>query len=253
MPNEEDPNKPKQDPPPSGMTEEDVGRIVNAAVTSQLKRLLPAAVTEAISGMKLPEMISAQVAAMKDPGEEEPTSGKPKNQPKSELEKQLQELAAKLEASEKATKEAERLRIETEQARRLDAGTTAFRTALSSKLRPELLDVGVSHWGTVQKRLTVNDDGTVLIRVKRAPYKGAPEQDEDLPLAEALPILLASEEAKPFLPPPAPIPGAGGGAPRNLQRGPDGMPRYDTPATTDEEKARRALEKENALRAQLNL
>jgi hypothetical protein len=40
--------------------------------------------------------------------------------------------------------------------------------------------------------------------VKHAPYKGADEVEENLPLDKAIPILLASDSAKPFLPAPAP-------------------------------------------------
>lgn len=254
------------DPPGSGgLTEEDVGRIVNAAVTSQLKRMLPQAVTEAIGGLKLGETINAQIkAALEasggaggggDDGGGKP-GGKPAKTPDNEYERKLKELADKLEATERKAQEEARLRSETEQARRQDAAMAQFRSALSSKLRPEMVDIALPHWATVQQRLKVGDDGAALLRVKRAPYKGAPEVDEELPLPEAIPILLATEEAKLFMPPPGggsngtPKPG---GAPRNVPRDADGVPRYDAPATTDDEKARRSLEREAALRARLNL
>lgn len=245
----------KTDPPSPGMSEEDVGRIVNAAVTSQLKRILPTAVTEALGAAKLPDLIAQQFAALKgaDDGASDGEGQKAKPGTKSDLERTVQDLAAKLEASEKKTQAAEQARIETEQARKLDAATTAFRSSLSTKLRPELLDVAVTYWGSAQKRLTLSPDGEPMLRVKRAPYKGAPEADEDLPLAEAIPILLSSDEAKAFIPAPSAQPGGHGGAPRNVQRGSDGMPRYDAPAVTDEEKARRTLETESALKARHNL
>jgi hypothetical protein len=168
MPTED--NDPTQNPP--GLSEEDVGKIVNAAVTSQLNRALPKALEAA--GLKLPELIQAQLAAIKPPESPDDPAKPGKPGTKSDLEKTVQELAKKLEDAEKATKEAERQRIEAEQARRHDAAVTAFRSALQPKIRQELLDVAVSHWGSTEKRLTLSEDGSPLLRVKRAPYKGAP-------------------------------------------------------------------------------
>lgn len=249
MPDPDPNDKTKQDPPPAGITEEDVGRIVNSAVTSQLKRLLPTAIGEAMGGLKLDEQIAAAIAKVSPPPPDDPKD-KGKGT-KTDLEKRLEEMATKLETSEKRASDAEKLRLETEQARRLDAGTTAFRSALQAKLRPELLDVAVSHWGATQQRLKLAEDGSPLLRVKRAPYKGAPEQDEDLPLDQAIPILLAAEEAKPFLPAPAPLPGRGGGAPRSSVT--DGLTRFDTPANTDEERAQRAATREQEIKTRLGL
>lgn len=240
----------KQDPPThAGLSEEDVGRIVNAAVTSQLKRLLPASISEAMGGLKFDDQINAALAKIQEKPADPPGSPKPAN--KSDLEKQLQELSAKLEAADAARAAADKARVETEQARQFDAANTAFRAALQPKLRPELLDVAVSHWGSTQKRLKLDEAGSPVLRVKRAPYKGAPEQDEDLPIAEALPLLLASEEAKPFLPAPAPMPGRGGTGPRPT--GSNGIPSYDAPANSDEERAQRVMAKEAAIRAKFNI
>jgi hypothetical protein len=212
--------------------------------------MLPASIQEAMGGLKLDEQIGAALAKLQPPP---PPEGDKAAKPgtKNELEQQLKDLATKLEQAEAARVAADKLRLETEQARRLDAANTAFRAALQPKLRPELLDVAVSHWGSVQQRLKLDEAGSPVLRVKRAPYKGAPEQDEDLPIAEAIPLLLASEEAKPFLPPPAPMPGRGGAGPK--QFGSNGIPSYDGPANSDEERAQRAMAKEAALRAKFNI
>jgi len=228
MPDTDPNDKAKQDPPPpAAITEEDVGRIVNSAVTSQLKRLLPTAISEAIGGLKLDEQISAALAKIQPP----PTDDKDKQKAgsKTDLEKRLEEMALKLEASEASRLAAEKQRIDTEQARKLDAANTALRAALQPKLRPELLEVAASHWGTVQGRLKLAEDGSPLLRVKRSPYKGAPEQDEDLPLADAIPYLLASEEAKAFLPAPGTAdPTKGTRGPRAPGM-PGGKPNSDNP------------------------
>lgn len=188
----------------AGLSEEDVGRVVNAAVTSHLKRALGPAITEAFGGLKLDDKIAELIAkAVPKPkdgeGEGAGTGGKGKQ---TDLEKQFADLSAKLEATEKRATDAERSRIETEQKSKFDNAFTSFRNLVQPKLKPEFLDVVVPHWARTEGRLKVGDDGAATLRVKRAPYKGAPEQDEYLPLEEAVPILLASAEAKAFLPAP---------------------------------------------------
>lgn len=198
---------------PRGLTEEDVGKVigpmVNGAVTNHLKKALPAAMADALAGLKLDEKIAEamKLATTKAPDDGGGSGGGKK---KTELEAQFAELAGKLEAAEKRALDAERARQDTEAKRQQDAALAAFRAAVAPKVRPELLDVAVSHWATVEGRLKVGEDGTPTVRVRRAPYKGAPEVDEDVPMAEALPVLLAAPEAKPFLPAPAAPPPRGG-------------------------------------------
>lgn len=190
---------------PKALTEEDVGKVlgpmVNGAVMNHLKKALPAALAEALGGLNLDGKIGEAIAKLAPPPPQDEPKGKA---PKDDvLQRQIADLASKLEASERARADAERARADADAQRRHDAAVTEFRNAIAPKLRPELLGVAVSHWATVEGRLKVGDDGVATLRVKRAPYKGAPEEEADLPLAEAIPALLSSEAAKPFLPAPS--------------------------------------------------
>lgn len=180
-----------------------IGNIVNQAANHQLKRMLAPAVGEALKTINWKETLAPIVTelAPKPSTTEEDESGKGKGGKGKEaaFEQQFKDLATKLENAEKRADAAERARAEAEQKRLLDSATTAFRNALQPKLRDDLLDVAVSHFG---REIKLAEDGTPVMRVKRAPYKGAPEQDEDVPLAEAVPILLAAPSMKPFLPAP---------------------------------------------------
>lgn len=186
------------------LTEEDVGKIVNSAVTSQLKRVLGPALTEALGGLKLDEKISEAISkSVPAKGEEEPE----KKAKETALEKTVRELSEKLEKSEARTTEAEKRNAQIEQDRRFDTGVATLRSQLDGKVNKLYLDDAVDRWAKLEGRLKVGEDGSATFRVKRAPYKGAPEVDEDLPLADAIPLLLASKDAARFLP----VPGGGNG------------------------------------------
>jgi hypothetical protein len=220
-----------------------IGQTVNSAITTHLKRSLPGAVAEGFKSLNLGETIAAEVAklAPAKPAEgggddDKGKGGKGKSSTDPAIEQQLKDLATKLEASENARIAADKARVDAEQKRLLDGAATQFRNGLQPKLRSELLDVAVGHFG---KDLKLAEDGSPLIRVKRAPYKGAPEQDEDVPLAEGLPLLLASEGMKPFLPPPGGANHKGGGAP-GPQGGYGGAPAIDSKDPLDRVAARLA-------------
>ena len=70
--------------------------------------------------------------------------------------------------------------------------------------------------------------------MKRAPYKGAPPVDEDLPLAEAIPLWLATDDVKPFLPAP-------GGHQEEKKKQPGFQPQLQTSAGADNDPASKAL------------
>lgn len=182
-----------------GETEADMAKMVNAAVSSQLKRLLPKAIGDAIGGLKLDEQIASAIGKLTPKIEDEGTPSKKK----SDVEKQLEALTVKLEAAEKRVEAEQKQRVEAEQKRTVDAATSTLRNSLQPKLRSEILDIAVGHWTKVEGRLSIAEDGTPQLRVKHAPYKGADEVEENLPLDKAIPILLASDSAKPFLPAPA--------------------------------------------------
>jgi hypothetical protein len=224
---------------PKTLTEEDVGRIVNAAVTSQLKRALPTAISEAIGAINFGEQIEGAVKKLipqppADNGDGKGGKGQPTSDIESKLQKQLETIATELENEKKARQAAEQAREEAETQRKRDAALSAFRSGVAPKVKPELQDVFVEHFGS--RRLKIDKDGNPLLTVRRAPYKGAPEEDADLPLGEALPLFLASKDVQPFLPAPG---GQQGGDGRGNQR--RAVPRVPGSDASDSDKADAAL------------
>lgn len=225
------------------LTEEEVGRIVNAAVTSQLNRAIPKALGDALGKLDLKgqiaEAVKELVPQLAPPQKGDGSGGgdgkgHQVSEVEAKLQKQLEAIATELEKEKKARQDAEQARIEAENQRKRDAALTAFRSGVAAKIKPELQDVFVEHFGS--RRLKLAEDGTPLLTVRRAPYKGAPEEDMDLPLEEALPIFLASKEVQPFLPAPGGQQGADG---RGNQR--RVAPRVPGNGASDTEKADAAL------------
>ena len=196
----------------TSLTEEDIGKIVNAAVTSQLKRAIPNAIAESLKTVDwsgtLGTIVDEKLKTFQPPAPEKGQESEgSKADPK--IEAQLRAMSEKLEASERRAKEAEDARAQVELQRQRDAGISAFRSKVSEKVRPELLDVFVEHFAG--KRLELDEKGNPLFSVKRSPYRGAPEEDVKLSLEEAIPILLTSKEVSPFLPAPGGQQGNGAG------------------------------------------
>jgi len=236
------------DPPaPKHTTEEDVGRIVNAAMTSQLKRLnIDAKIAEALNPFSSKiEEIAKRLAESPAPPTDPP---KDQNRPDPKLialEEQHRALVAKLEASEK-----ERAAIE-EKSRR----ATAL-SELEKALSPHLKSAAATTIATrlLSDELSFDESGRPQLRTMQALSPGMPDEEMFLALGDGVAKWLKSDVAKELLPAPAPAPGQRGGAPsRQVPRDQFGMPRYDSPATSEDEKIRRASEKEAALAARFNI
>lgn len=243
------------DEPKSVFTEEQliaIGTTVNAALTSRLPKMLSSGIAESFKGMNWEEMLTPVITkiAPKPAAPDDDEGGKKPKKPVGDpdVERRIQELATQLETEKNARSEAERRRIESENARRLDNAKVSLRAALADKLAPGMLEHAVDRWTIVQNRLKVDDNGKALFRVKKAPYKGAPEEEMEVELSEALPTLLEEPDTKFYLPAPKGDGGRGNAGPRSNGR--DGViPTYDKPATTDAEKTQRAYAREQALRA----
>lgn len=226
------------------LTRAEVGALISGAFKGEGKRLVAAAVKDALGELKLGETIAAEVAKLK-PAEPEPKPGEGKPDPKiSALESKLAEVTEKLKA------EAAERQKAVQEGRDKDA-RAALRSALTPLVRPEALDIAVRDLFDGQKVVTLDEQGNPLIKVRRKDYAGADEV-VDMPLSDGVGHWIKTNEGKFF----APAPNGGGNDPkggqgprRSVQHGNDGMPKYDTPATTDDERVRRASEREAAIRA----
>lgn len=228
-----------------------IGQVVNQATTAQLKRMLGPAIGDGLKGVNWGELLAPEFAKLTPaaPSGDDPAKGGKGGKPgETDLDKRIQQLATELETEKKARGEADKLRLKAEQDRRVDAARMKLRSALADKVAPGAVEHAVDRLTLVQNRLTVDENGNPTVRVRRPEYKGGPEVDTDLSIEDALPVLLAEEDMKIYLPAPK-----GGGNNNPGPRGNGQLPVYATPAQTDEEKARRAFEKEQALAARFNL
>ncbi|HEU4544366.1 MAG TPA: hypothetical protein VFR23_24760 [Jiangellaceae bacterium] len=230
-----------------------IGAAISGALKSEGKRLVASAVGEALKGMNWAETLNLDEAIggklEKLLADTEAESGDKSNAPAkpdpkvSALEAKVQELTAKLAA------DADERKKLVEESRAKDA-KAALRSALTPLVRAEALDIAVRDLFDAQKRVTFDDQGNPLMKVRKAAYAGGSEEDVEMPLSDAAQHWIKTQEGKFFAPPP--VGGGdpkGGGAPRRVNTGSDGMPRYDQPATTDAEKIRRAEERATALQA----
>jgi len=220
-----------------------IGGLISGAMKGEGKRQVTAAVTEAIGALKLGETIAAEVAKLK-PADPPPDPKGPDKKPDPEvaaLKAKLEEVTANLK-----TEAAERAKAV--EAGKNEKAFAALKTALGPHVRPEALEIAASHLFVAQKRVSIDEAGNPLLTIRKAPFAGAAEEDVAMPLADGLQHWLKSTEGKFFVPAPGGAPPGGPPGPRrHTQTGPDGLPHYDTPATTDVERQRRAAEKAEAL------
>ena len=212
-----------------------IGNVVNQAITAHSKRNETTS-AEAIRRL-LQEELSKVVTPKSDDGGEPPSAGSKKPDPESvAMRRKIEEMEAKLKASDERAAAAERKGRE-ERAR---ADLVSQLGPVREELKPVLSEY-------LFHRVAFDEDGTPLLKVG----------EDALPLKDGVASFLKSKEAAVFLPPPGgggAGSSAGGGAGKKMgtgaRKGDDGMPRYDREATTDEEKAQRAYEREQAYLAQ---
>jgi hypothetical protein len=215
------------DETPKPLSEEDVGRIVNQAVTSHFKRLnLEGKIAEGIAGLKLDEKFEALTAKLGEKKAPEGGEGdKGKIDP--EIARQLAAMSEKLEAEQKLRLEAERSRAEAEQAHRFGAAKQTLSNKLKEHADDRWHDLWVEHLVTNQ-RLKLDDDGNAQLMVEYAAVKGMPKTREFMPLEDAVQHLVKEDASKRFMAVPDPTGGHGGKGPN---RGSGGTkPDTSTPA-----------------------
>ncbi len=236
-------------PPPPAASEfspaqlELLGKTVNSAITSHMKR--QPSIADALKGMNWEEMLTPVIQKLAPPPKADPEPGTPKQDPRlSALEAKYAELETKYRSEQTAREKAE-------QKSRDESAFQALRSALTGHVLPEAAESAAKILFHADRRVTFDEHGNPLMTVRKAPYQGAAEEDLQLPLADGVKHWIGTREGKLFAPPPAvQDPKRPGGAPgRHVVTGRDGLPTYDAPATTEEEKIRRANERATALAA----
>lgn len=222
---------------PEYVTADQIGNIVNAAVSSHLKRSLAKEIAGALEQQLAP--IKQRLAEAPPPPADDAAAGKGGSKaPTPEMQamqKQLADMQAAMKAAQdEAASEKKKAREE--------KAYSALKSELTGKVRPEALDAAADLIFHARKRIAVDDDGNVLFNVRSSLGKGLPEEDRQFPLADGVREFLKTQEAALFVPSPS---GGNGAQKRPTQqqpRAPGAAPRYDTPAKSQDEMARRALE-----------
>jgi hypothetical protein len=198
------------------LTEEDIGRIANAAITNQLKRLnLEGKITEAIGGLKIDDKfatLTQQLASFAQPKPDKSDKGDAPGKPDAETQRLLAKLADDLQKEKELRQQALNEAAETKRTHEFATGRQRLYESLKPHASETLHDVWVDHL-IHHGRLKV-EDGNPLLEVEYAPMKGLPKQKDFLPLNEAIAHLVASEEAKRFQAVPDPADGKGNPGPR---------------------------------------
>ncbi len=211
-----------------------MAEIANAASTAQVKRLekqladakpVPAPETEK---PKVPDAVSAEIKA--DP--------------------KLAVLQAAIEEMTKRYNDADNARKAAEEKARNDSAYNTLRSNLTG-VREGMQDIAAKVLFGVEKRVTFDENGQPLFKVQRTNALGSVEEQE-MPLTDGVAYWLKTKEAAPYLPSPGTSPGSGvGGRPPTSipsARSANGMPVYDSPATSEGEKIARANERAAALK-----
>lgn len=231
-------------PEPKYVTAEEIGNIVNAAVTSHLKRSLAGAIDTALKPVV--ERLSA--APQPPPPEDDGKGKKGKQDPEmAAMAKRLEDMEKALSAEKEATAAAQRQS-------RDERAYSELMTALDGKVRPEFREMIAKNLFHLEKRIEVDETGRALFKTTKVPAWGGDPEEQSLPLVDGIADYLRTDAAKVFLP----APNSGSGAsPLPVKRtpGPTSPPRVDLskPAATDKEKVQRAMERERLAAERLGI
>ena len=215
-----------------------LANLVNSAVSAHLKRELPK-LGKGLSdqlGASLAEQLAKLAPKGADPAGGDPSGAGGKEPAKDPA---YQALRLEMDGLKKANAEERAKREASEVRERNGAARTRLTNELGKHIRPELLEDAVD-LAFARGRIAFDEDGTPLYRTKR-------DGEEVLvPIEDGVAQFVKSPQAAAYLPAPgAPAARRVGGA-----RMQNGARVYETPATTDEEKVRRAMERAADLQAQ---
>lgn len=229
-----------QTPAPKYVTEEQIGNVVNAAVSSHIKRF-----TE----KQLPQMFEAALKPISDKLNAPPPPA-PEGEEKKGNNKQDPQIAAlqqQLEDFKRQAREAEERRVASERKSREDGAFSALKSALTPHVRPEMLDALAGYMFKVQGAVEVPEDGEPVFKTSRSQF--GVEEEVRLPIKDGIAGWLKTDAAKPWLP----APGTSNLQPtkkpnHQLQRLPEN---FNLETASDEQKIRAAAEMEQQIRAAL--
>lgn len=221
---------------PKYLTADEVGQIVNAALTNRLPKMLTPALEAAF------KPFSDKLAALQNPAppsDEGEADGKKKKPATPEV----LAMAKQIEDMQKALKEKDDRAAAAEKKNREQKAYADLRSSLEGKVRPELLDLVANNLFHVERRVETDESGNTLFRSTRPTYAGGDPEDIQLPIKSGVEDFLKSEGAKAYLP--APSTGAGSQPlPKLGYRPNSGGPDFTKPAVNDVDKVRRAAERE---------
>lgn len=178
----------------SSINAEDVAKIVNQAVTSQLSRMLPKAIEGVLP--TLTKTVSEQVAATAKPPE--PVQKPDESRPSPEL-LALQRQIADLQTANKASEERAQL---VERKAREDAAYGELRTELARHIKTDFVDIVAKSLYYADKRVEFDDAGKPLFKAMIPSYQGGPMQETLLPLRDGVEAFARSKEADVYRPAP---------------------------------------------------
>lgn len=173
------------------ITEDQIGNIVNAAVTNHLKRF-----TE----NQLPKMLEASLKPIADKLSAPASTPDPEEKGKSKVDPQVAALSKQLEDMQKAMAAEREGRIAAEKKQREDRAFSDLKASLAPKVRPELLDMLANHLFKVEGRVEFEEDGSAVFKYERNNY--GMKEEVRLPIKDGVDAYLNSDAAKPFIPAP---------------------------------------------------
>jgi hypothetical protein len=236
MPNENEPGSQTPEAP-QYVTPDQLGQVVNQAITSHLKRINFDEMIGKSIGPLIEQIKALQPAAPN--GDEEPTA-----KPKGKEDPRLAALSAQMEDMKKSLETERNAKLAAEKSARNDRAYTELRKSLEGKVAPGLLDMVANNLFKVEGRVIVAEDGSTTFKTMKPAFYGSSEMEEvEMPIEAGVAEYLKSESAKAFLP----APSTGGNA-TPLQKRPQPYSGsafdFSKPATSDEEKLGRAMERE---------
>lgn len=205
MPKAPDPKKPDDENDDEPELTPAMVQAINSAVTSQLKRSLKDVVTKA-DIEALATSLTEKVTAAVKPADDKKPADKKGDESNPELKKMqerfdLLEKANKAARDEAAAEKRGRL-LDKSQAdihRMLFVDGVAVSEKQKLKAKAEYAELLTEAFG---RKLKVTDDGQVVMTIRKAPVKGMPEEDSDVPIGEGLTHWIKSDAAHAYLPAP---------------------------------------------------